>query len=412
MTARETVRLLLPAGALVAFGLLVYALTYWNEPVDRAAKRLTDVVAALQPGAASGRADAVSPLLARIAARNGYERIWIVDGSGIIEHSSRETERGTQLEGPWGELLDRATTPSLFETIEWGDRLMLFAARRSAVTGRWSAVLEDGTSIGHERWSHLALMAAFGLLVLTLVGFAMQVAVGRRLLHPMTVLAEHADDVSISKAAPTAAIERVAEQGGESLQTIAAALKSLWMDRDMLRRDVNERHALYIASTFLTAEMIMIATFDGRIAEVNRSFCERLGFEPGRILGRPLASLEGVLPAEALRDLGERSAREKRPFERVLFTFSPPGRTPIDVIAAVQAVPFAGEAAFMLVAGERRPDEDAATEEVVKQKESASDDHPAPVGSADPSETEQEDEAAGTEDPKATEPEGGETPMN
>lgn len=357
MTFRDTVRLLIPAVALVVASFIIYAIFYWNEPLERAARRMADVATALQPAASSGSADAVSPMLASVAVRSGYERVWIVDGSGLIVFSSRETEAGTQLNGPWGDLLMAATTPSVFEATDWGDRRMLFSAHRSAATGRWSAVLEDGTPIARERWVHLALLAAVGFMALTLVGFAMQVAVGRRLLHPMTVLSEHVDDLSTGKAAPTAALERIGGRGGEALEKIAGAVGALWTERDSLRRELHERHALHLAATYLTGEMIMVATFDGRIAEANRSFCDHLGLDRNRIVGRLLGSLEGVLPAKALRELGEQSAREKRPFERLLFTFAPPGGTPMDVVAAVQAVPFGGEPAFMLVAGRREKPE-------------------------------------------------------
>ena len=231
-----------------------------------------------------------------------------------------------------------------------------------------------------ERWAHLALLAAVGFMALTLVGFAMQVAVGRRLLHPMTVLSEHVDDIETGKAAPTAALERVGGRGGEALEKIAGAVSALWAERDSLRRDLHERHALYLASTFLTEEMIMVATFDGRIVEVNRSFCEHLGLDRSRIVGRPLSSLEGVLPAKALRELGEQSAREKRPFERLLFTFAPPGGVSMDVVAAVQAVPFGGEPAFMLVAGRREPAEQPDAEEVDAAPAGSSDGVDAPAG--------------------------------
>lgn len=340
---RSVIRLLLPLAALLIAAFVVYAVVSWNEPLDRAEERLTEAAVALQTAAGSGI------LLDETAAHNGYERVWIVDGSGRIVASSRGAEAGTRIEEPWSGILSGASEPTLFRTEPWGDRLMLFSAHRSAETGRWSAVLEDGSWIGEERGTRLAGAAAVVLSIFVVIGAAAFSSLRRGLFRPLQDLA---DAASTEKTAPTATIERIAARGTGAIESIATALNSVWTERDVLRRDLNERQALHLAATYLAREMIMVATFEGRIVEVNRSFCRRLSLERDQIVGRPLAALEGVLPASALREMGERSAREQRPFERLLFSFSPQNAESFDVVAAVQAVPFAGEPAFIMVADE------------------------------------------------------------
>ncbi|MEX1055038.1 MAG: PAS domain-containing protein [Rhodothermales bacterium] len=346
---RLTLRILVLPACLVLFCAAVYVLVAWDDPLENLRSRLEAGAAALQNAAG----DPNAALLAEIAEAGSYERAWIVDGIGMIISSSEATEVGTKLDAAWADRLVSAGGATRFEAIEWGNRTMFLAAHRSALTGRWSVVLDETSSLWRTRFA--VMLFAFGgaVLAIGLIGVGIHRTLHRTILRPLGGLDEASNAALEGAPVSRESLDRLTT--GTPVNGIAEAFWRIASERDEAAAQLKESRALYFSALHLTNEMVWITRFDGTIVEANRGFCEHLGVERSAVVGKPLRAFKSLLPEKPLRSLGERSAREQKVFDRMLFTFTKADGMAMDVVASIQAVPHEGKAAFMVVAAIRRP---------------------------------------------------------
>ena len=348
-SVRLTLRILLLPAGLVFFLALAYVLVAWDDPVEALRGRLEAGAAALQNAAG----DPNSELLAEIAQAGDYQRTWIVDGSGMIISSSQAQEVGMKLEAEWAERLVAAGGATRFEAIEWGDRTMFLAARRSALTGRWSVVLDEASAVWRKRLAVMISGLGGAVLTIVLLGAGIHRALDRKILRPLSQVDEEANAALAGALVSKERLDRTT--AGTRLQKIAEALWRISSERDDAAASLKESSALYFSALHLTDEMIWITRFDGTIVEANRSFCDHLGVAKIAVVGKRMSSFKHMLPEKPLLKLGEMSAREQKVFDRMLFTFTTAEGEALSVVASIQAVPHEGKAAFMVAAAIQRP---------------------------------------------------------
>ena len=348
IAVRETLRVMRIPALVLALAGLIYVVLAWHRPVERVGERLTSSAVALK-----GVAEAAdSAILREIDENDGYERVWIVDGAGLIAASSHPLEAGRKVESPWLEMLVNASGPGVLEGRDWGSRHIFLAAHRSAHTGRWGVVLQDGQVVkdGRHRLIVFTLVSVIGIVLL--ISAATYLALEKNLLQPLGRL-ETAAESTLS--GQSGELDRLVD--GTPIGRIATALAEKSGDCERFAAELKERRALYFSVLNLAREMVLITSFDGEILEINRSFSEKLGIDRAAAVGRPLSDLDKQLPSASLIQLGERSAREQRVFDRLILSFTGKAGAPMRVVAAVQAVPFGGKPAFMMVADDRTNEE-------------------------------------------------------
>jgi len=365
-SVRLTLRILLLPACLVLVCAVAYVVAAWNDPLEILRGRLEAGAAALQNAAG----DPNAALLAEIADAGGYQRAWIVDGFGMIISSSQAPEVGTKLEAEWADRLVAAGGATQFEAIEWGDRTMFLAARRSALTGRWSVVLDEASAVWRRRV--VVILSAIGgaILMIGLIGAGVHRALDRTILRPLAGVDGAA--IAALEGAPVSreSLDRLAAE--TPVSNISEALWRISSERDEAAASLRESRALYFSALHLTDEMIWITRFDGTMVEANRSFCEHLGVARSGVVGKPMKAFKHLLPLKPLLRLGELSAREQKVFDRMLFTFTTADGEALNVVASIQAVPHEGKAAFMVAAavqGRRARGTDAALDDDAEEEE-------------------------------------------
>lgn len=344
-------RVVLPAGVMLLLVAALYVAATWDHPAGRLAEDVRTAAVALQVVDPGG--EGVDLLLRDVALQRGYERAWVIDGSGRIERSSHPGEAGSELDAPWWDVLAAAAGSTVAERMTWGNRILFIGAHRSAVTGRWSVVLADGTGILRGRLTSALIAFGLALIVWLVTAVSFHVQAARRLGKPLAEIDLMAERMLAGESAQQGRLDRIAARADETLARLAQALGVIWRRHDDLSAKLAEQQARYYATLHLARELVCMCSFDGTILEVNRSFCDKLGRSRDALLGHAMEILSTQLPVQLLMELGERSAREKRTFERLLLAFSALDGSDLRVVASVQAVPFEGEPAYVVVADDR-----------------------------------------------------------
>lgn len=318
-----------------------------DEAVRYSEGVLTAISTMLNPSAPE-----TSAKLHQLAEREQYQRLWVLDRSGIIVASSIFDEVGEPPGPQWEPWVASASAAVRSEAIRYGGAWLRVATLKNEASNLTTVALIPvrpvAGLVGAIGWGVLLTV----VLGVGAVGFVYLI-VAARIRSPFVAITEVIRQGRQGQDVPEETVARLSAQSaaisGHLVPEVFSVLTKYQRSKKRFQQTIEQFRQLLD----LTPLSISIFAENGQLVEANATFYKNLALPLPAQRSDPSLPVAPYIPLQQILTLGARSKQENCTFSNIEATFVNTRKEPQPVRIHVQAVQTEGRSVFFVVAEDR-----------------------------------------------------------